>query len=392
MHRPGLLVLLLVAVVSGPTQMAAAAGASQGAAPAAAVSPQRALVNQYCITCHSERRRVAGLTLDTANVDAVGAQAATWEKVVAKLNANAMPPVGSPRPSEDARQAFVSWLEHELDRAAAARPFVGPTSPFHRLNRTEYQNTIRDLFGLEIDAAAYLPGDDAAYGFDNNAEVLSMSPTLFDGYLAAASRISQLAVGDVTMAPVLTSFRFPTQLLQQGRTSDDLPFGSRGGLAVTHYFPVDGEYEFRLRLQRNYVNYIRGLGAPQQLDVRVDGRTATVLTDLFPRKALGSVVGIGGMVGSTCTITATAASITVGTTTISSGTDGRVLTRASGVLAEYTISGTGSAGMEAAIDKLSRVYAKAGVPERFHGSFHDLPHSFIPAMQEEAFAWLDRWL
>mgnify|MGYP003335300979 CR=1 FL=1 len=161
-------------------------------------------IDQYLrnlVSNEEDRRTAEGVRT------AFAAYAATWEKVVAKLNANAMPPVGSPRPSEDARQAFVSWLEHELDRAAAARPFVGPTSPFHRLNRTEYQNTIRDLFGLEIDAAAYLPGDDAAYGFDNNAEVLSMSPTLFDGYLAAASRISQLAVGDVTMAPVLTSFQ-----------------------------------------------------------------------------------------------------------------------------------------------------------------------------------------
>lgn len=265
MKRLGLLVVSLVTAGSAHAPvLVAAGGASQRVAPGAAISSQRNLINQYCVTCHSERRRVAGLALDAANVDAAGAQAHTWEKVVAKLNANAMPPVGSPRPSEEARQAFIAWLENELDRAAAARPSVGRTSPFHRLNRTEYQNAVRDLLALEVDATAWLPGDDAAYGFDNNAEVLSMSPTLLDGYLAAANTISQLAVGEITMAPALTSYRFPTQLLQQGRISDDLPFGIEGGVTARHYFPLDAEYDASIRLTGS-------MALANQIELRLDG-------------------------------------------------------------------------------------------------------------------------
>ncbi|MGE3507988.1 MAG: DUF1592 domain-containing protein [Vicinamibacterales bacterium] len=287
MKRLGLLVVSLVTAVSAsaPT-LAANGGVTQRVAGSAPSSSPRSLINQYCVTCHNERRRVAGLALDAANVDAAGLHPETWEKVVAKLNANAMPPVGLPRPSEEARQAFVAWLENELDRAAAARPTVGRTSPFHRLNRTEYQNAVRDLLALDVDATAWLPGDDAAYGFDNNAEVLSMSPTLLDGYLSAANTISQLAVGDMAMAPALASYRFPTQLLQQGRLSDDLPFGVEGGVTARHYFPLDAEYEASIRLTGS-------MALANEIELRLDGvRVADLkkaVLDLDPDGAGGRV-------------------------------------------------------------------------------------------------------
>jgi mono/diheme cytochrome c family protein len=260
----GLFLLGLSAVLSGGKALDAVGFQARSQALQTASAPPRTLIDQYCVRCHNERLRTAGLVLDPRDLDGVRSTAEIWEKVVAKLNANAMPPVGLPRPPDDARRAFVSWLEAELDRAAAAHPISGRTNTFHRLNRTEYQNAVRDLLALEVEAAAWLPGDDAAYGFDNNADTLSMSPTLFDGYLSAAGKIARLAVGDMSMTPEPSVYGFGSLLLQQGRISDDLPFGAEGGVAARHYFPLDAEYVADISLN--------GTPAPgQRVELRLDG-------------------------------------------------------------------------------------------------------------------------
>ena len=196
--------------------------------------------------------------------------AATWEHVTRRLRAGEMPPAGRRRPDAAEAHTMVAWLEAELDRAAAATPDPGRPA-LHRLNRAEYANAIRDLLGLEIDVNALLPADDEHHGFDNIADVLSVSPTLIERYLAAAQRISQLAVGDSGVRALGTSYPVHGGMDQDGAVSDDLPFGSRGGVAVHHNFPVDGEYIIRVGLRKQEYGYVRGLGQPHRMDVRVDG-------------------------------------------------------------------------------------------------------------------------
>ena len=166
----------------------------------------------------------------------------------------------------------MTWLETELDQAVAISPPLGRPMTAHRLNRTEYRNAVRDLIGLDVDVEALLPPDDvSAEGFDNNADTLSTSTTLMERYLTAAGRISQLAIGDAAILSRAHTYRVPQAEVQDDRTSEELPWGTRGGLAVQHYFPLDGEYVFKIDLRRNFYNYIRGLGnTPHQLDVRLD--------------------------------------------------------------------------------------------------------------------------
>ena len=241
-------------------------------ATSSASSEHRALLNRYCVTCHNERLRTAGLALDTMELASVDTGAAVWEKVIRKLRAGSMPPPGRPRPDGAGSTAFVSYLETELDRAATDRPEPGRTETFHRLNRAEYQNAVRDLLDVDVDVSTLLPADDAdAHGFDNMADVLSVSPALLERYMSTARKISRLAVGIAPTVPAVETYRVPLLMYQDDRLSEDLPFGSRGGIAIRHRFPVDGEYSVKLRLQRTYTDYIRGLGTPQQLDVRLDG-------------------------------------------------------------------------------------------------------------------------
>jgi mono/diheme cytochrome c family protein len=235
-----------------------------------ASSPQRALLAQYCVSCHNERLKTAGLMLDKLDPERVGDAPAVWEKVVGKLRSRAMPPAGMPRPDEATFDAFASWLETALDRAAAITPNPGRSAAVHRLNRSEYTHAIRDLLSVEIDSASLLPGDDSGYGFDNIADVLSLSPALLDRYMLAAGKISRLAIGDPSIRPFVQTYRLSPTLLQEDRMSEDLPFGSRGGIAVRHLFPVDGEYLFKIVLQRFYGDGIRGLGERNQIEVRVD--------------------------------------------------------------------------------------------------------------------------
>ena len=244
----------------------------QAVAAPASVEWQRALLDQYCIACHNDQAPMANLTLQTVALDQVGQRAdevGVWERVVLRLRAREMPPVGLPRPQPTAYDQLASWLETSLDDAAAATP--NPGRPvIHRLNRAEYTNAIRDLLALEIDGREHLPADDSGYGFDNIGDVLSLSPSLLERYMIAAAKISQLAVGDPGIRPTLQTYSMRPTLIQHGRMSEDQPFGTRGGLSARHYFPLDGEYRVKIRLQRTHANQIRGLAEPQDIEVRFD--------------------------------------------------------------------------------------------------------------------------
>ena len=241
-------------------------------APAAAAEPGlRAMLQQYCITCHNQRARVGGLALDTLDMAHVGARADVWEQVVRKLRTGAMPPAGRPRPDTAVSNDAATWLETQLDRAALEHPDPGrPT--LHRLNRSEYRNAVRDLLAIDIDASL-LPADNAAYGFDNNADALMLSSALTERYLGAAATISQMAVGRPRGSPTPDTIFVPTDRDQGTRVSDDLPFGSRGGTAFRYYFPADGDYLFEMRPKENGVaGGFQGVtDEPHQLDVSLDG-------------------------------------------------------------------------------------------------------------------------
>jgi hypothetical protein len=188
-----------------------------------------------------------------------------------------MPPAGMPRPDKATYDSFATYLETELDRAVVVNPNPGRTG-VHRLNRAEYTNAIRDLLALEIDGGALLPPDESAYGFDNIAAVLSVSPLLLERYMAAASKISRRAIGDPDARPVFETYEIHKFLRQEDRMSEDLPFGSRGGIAFRHYFPLDGEYVIRISLQKEARERIRGLHEQHQIDVRIDGERVTLFT------------------------------------------------------------------------------------------------------------------
>lgn len=240
--------------------------------PGAQIS-SRTFLSKYCITCHNQRLRTAGLALDNLDPAKPAANGEAWERVVAKLRAGSMPPPGSPRPDAAAYRAVASSLETEIDRAWVASPNPGRNSAVHRLNRAEYSNAIRDLFALDLDLKPLLPGDETADGsFDNFADVLSISTAHIERYMSVARQVTRLAVGLPPSSPRIETFEIPKHVLQDDRQSEDLPLGSRGGIAVRHHFPVDGEYLIKVRLQRQYQDYLKGMGWPQQLDVRLDGK------------------------------------------------------------------------------------------------------------------------
>jgi len=269
----------MTTVMTRPGELAAGQARTSSSPALAKIAPSStdasaygAVVSKFCVTCHNERLKTAGLVLDPAGLANVSGAVDTWEKVISKLRNGAMPPPNAARPDAATLTTLATFLETEIDRAALARPDPGRPSTFHRLNRSEYRNAVRDLFALDVDVASLLPGDDIdEQGFDNMADVLTVSPVLLERYLSAARKIARLAVGEAPLTPTIEAYKLPILLMQDDRMSDDLPFGSRGGLSVRHHFPVDGEYEIKIRLQRNYVNYVRGLGTRQQLDVRLDG-------------------------------------------------------------------------------------------------------------------------
>jgi len=260
------------------TAAGSSAGSAQQALPAAAapLPDLRATLDTYCVSCHNRRVKTAGLTLDTVDAAAPHTNPATFEKVIARLRAGTMPPAGRPRPDAAASQAIASWIESDIDRAWRASPKTGRVSAVHRLNRTHYKNAVRDLFALDpqaFDVASLLPGDETADGsFDNFADVLSITTAHLERYLSAARQVTRLAIGMAPPAPALTTFEIPLHVVQDDREHDDLPFGSRGGIAVRYQFPVDGDYSIKVRLRRQYQDYLMGMGWPQKLDVRVDGK------------------------------------------------------------------------------------------------------------------------
>ena len=242
-----------------------------GFAQSAALSPSadRVLLDKYCVTCHSDRAKTGGLTLEKLDLANISANAETWEKVIRKLSVGAMPPSGMPKPSPGDVSAFVSSLETSLDKAYAANPNPGHAT-LHRLNRTEYANSVRDLLALDVDASSLLPPDDESYGFDNNADVLGISPSLLERYVSASRKVSRMAVGDPTQGAVAQTFRARPDLSQDQRV-DGLPLGTRGGLLMHYNFPLDGKYTVKVVLARNTVDVIRGLEEAHQIEILVDG-------------------------------------------------------------------------------------------------------------------------
>jgi hypothetical protein len=239
---------------------------------------QHATLARYCFDCHNDAERAAELSLEALDVGNVGAAASTWEHVVRKLAAGMMPPHdGGPRPSPAESSAVLAWLETELDRAAAESPNPGRTVPFHRLNRSEYRNAVRDLLGVDVDVASLLPGDDASYGFDNIGGVLKLSPTLLERYLAAADKISRLAVGTASPFVTVDSYRIPDDRSQERRLPG-LPFGTRGGILIDYTFPQDGQYEISAALARDLNEGMPVYTEPQVLEVSIDHERVATFT------------------------------------------------------------------------------------------------------------------
>jgi len=254
-------------------------------ADAASASPASELVGKYCVSCHNQKLKTADLLLDRADAEHVANAPETWEKVIAKLRSRAMPPPGMRRPDNAEYDRVAGWLESELDRVAAARVNPGRSVALHRLNRAEYANAVRDLVAVDVDAKQMLPPDEQAFGFENNAEALSMQPALLDRYVSAASAIARRAVGDPTLPATFVRYgalkdnaNDQTYLRQTDRLGEDFPLGSKGGVAAHHYFPVDGEYILKIRLQRAWDSVIRGLNVPTQMEIRLDGQRVAQFT------------------------------------------------------------------------------------------------------------------
>ncbi len=245
-------------------------------APGDAATADRALLNKYCVTCHNDRAKTGGLTLEKIDVGNIPANAETWEMVIRKLRVGAMPPSGMPKPSAPDVSALLTSLETSLDKAYAASPNPGHAT-LHRLNRTEYANSVRDLLALDVDASTLLPPDDESYGFDNNADVLGVSPVLLERYVSASRKVSRLAIGDPTQGAVAQTFRARPDLSQDHRV-EGLPLGTRGGLLMHYNFPLDGKYTIKIVLARNTVDVIRGLEEAHQIEILVDGARVFLAT------------------------------------------------------------------------------------------------------------------
>lgn len=255
-------------------------------APAAATQPARTFVKpfvtQYCTHCHNSDRKQGGLDLESICSSDVADHPAIWEKVVRKLSARQMPPAGRKRPDEEAYVSFVAALTTELDKAAARSLNPGRTPTLRRLNRTEYQNVIRDLLALEIDAAQLLPADEANHGFDS-APLGNLSPTLLERYITAAQQISRLAIGRTPKIPNSDTFRVPPDQTQEGHV-EGLPLGTRGGLHLAYTFPQDGEYDIQAWLTRDRNEQVEGLREPHELHVLLDRKQLAALTVKPPVK------------------------------------------------------------------------------------------------------------
>lgn len=253
-------------------------GPQQASTNAAAQSSVtlRAAMDRYCVACHNERVKAGGLALEPSSARTPGENPEPWEKVVRKLRARYMPPPGLPRPDERTYDMLLSSLEESLDSAAAAKPNPGRTDTFRRLNRTEYQNAIRDLLAVEVDVTSMLPSDESSNGFDN-ITVGDLSPTLLERYLATAQKISRLAVGSPSRSPGGDTITLPPDLTQEEHF-DELPFGTRGGTVVHYNFPLNAEYEIQLRLARDRNEHVEGLTEPHEVELMLDGGRVQLFT------------------------------------------------------------------------------------------------------------------
>jgi mono/diheme cytochrome c family protein len=277
--------LALVYVMGGWLTLPAQHPESTGAAPPAA-SSERALINQYCVGCHNDKLKTGGLALSNLSVENVGQNPEVWEKVLHKVRARYMPPAGLPRPDEKGYQSLVSYLERSLDQWSAANPNPGRPATLRRLTRTEYQNAIRDLLALQVDISQLLPGDESSFGFDNIL-VGELSPSLLERYLAAARKISRLAIGTPVRSPGGETILIPQDLTQEEHF-EELPFGTRGGTSVHYVFPQDGKYDITFQLTRDRNEHIEGLGEPTDLDLLLDGERIQT----FTVKPMNDITGI----------------------------------------------------------------------------------------------------
>jgi len=240
----------------------------------------RAFLQAYCITCHSQQLKSRGsvpVALDTLDPAAVTNDTKTWELVVRKMRAGVMPPAGMKRPDKAAHEQFLAWAEGALDRAAREQPNPGRIDAFHRLNRTEYRNAVRDLLDLDIDVNAWLPPDDASYGFDNIAGVLKISPTLFERYLSVAQKVSRTALGIAPPSPTVDYVRVADDRAQEQELPGQL-FGTRGGASIHYTFPMDASYTVRVQLSRDLNEQVPIYVEPQDLEISIDGERVTVFT------------------------------------------------------------------------------------------------------------------
>ncbi len=263
----------LVVCASGNAFAQAASPPSRGA--------QQALVDKYCAGCHNDRRPAGGFAWSTIDLADPAQNADASEKVIRRLRAGLMPPAGAPRPDRADAHALASAMETAIDMSAAARPYAGAPE-LHRVNRTEYRNSIRDLLGLDVDVSSLLPPDELGRGFDNMSNALSITPALVQGYVRAASRISREAVGDRQVTPAMTMYKVP-KVVNQMRHVEGAPWGTRGGTSVVHQFPVDGEYEFKLAFYYDYLETLYGQNLPanlqgQQIELSVDGARVALFT------------------------------------------------------------------------------------------------------------------
>ncbi len=244
------------------------AGFAQDSSADPEVAKYRAMLNQYCVACHTPEGIAdrTGLYFREVDLGKMAEHPERTETIIRKLRAGLMPPYPFPRPDEELYENFIAWMEDEIDTTAET---YLPAPGLHRLNRTEYTNAIRDLLSLNIDASTFLPPDDSSHGFDNMAGTLTSSPALMEAYLSAAGKISRLAIGTET-APTLAVFDVPVDTSQNSHIQG-LPFGTRGGMLIEHEFPADGEYVFTVKGMTGYFTRVLGNVKGEQLEVTIDG-------------------------------------------------------------------------------------------------------------------------
>jgi hypothetical protein len=272
-------------VLAGGFLLSLEAQQPPASAPPAPVAAHNTFVSRYCASCHNDRLKRGGLTLDAVTAQDFGQHPEVWEKVIRKIRARQMPPVGLPRPDEATYNSEIAMLETALDRAAAASPNPGRTATLRRLTRTEYQNAIRDLLALDVDVTSLLPADEASYGFDN-VTVGDLSPTLLDRYISTAEKISRVAIGRPSVSPDGDTIRIAADLTQEDHI-EGLPIGTRGGALIKYTFPMDGDYEIQIRLTRDRNEHVEGLNDAADLELLLDRERVKVFTVKPPAREAG---------------------------------------------------------------------------------------------------------